>query len=105
MVSSPGVKADGARAGRPGLPWSARRGLKADGARAGRPGLPWAARRGLKADGDGPGGPSYARAISESGNWYRAGTPPGEGWLCPALFRFFRSAPAERNVKAEPLNR
>ena len=35
------------------------------------------------------------------GNWYKADEPPMEGWLCPALFRYFESAPAELYVKAE----
>jgi len=28
-----------------------------------------------------------------------------EGWLCPALFRYFPSAPREIYVEVEPLNR
>lgn len=39
------------------------------------------------------------------GNWYKADEPPMEGWLCPALFRYFESAPAELYVKAEALKR
>ena len=39
------------------------------------------------------------------GNWYQADEPPMEGWLCPALFRYFEAAPAELFVKAEALNR
>jgi hypothetical protein len=39
------------------------------------------------------------------GNWYQADEPPMEGWLCPALFRYFETAPAELFVKAEPLKR
>lgn len=35
------------------------------------------------------------------GNWYRADEPPVEGWLCPALFHYFESAPPELYVKAE----
>jgi hypothetical protein len=35
------------------------------------------------------------------GNWYATDDPPMEGWLCPALFRYFDSAPAELYVKAE----
>ncbi len=35
------------------------------------------------------------------GNWYKADEPPMEGWLCPALFRYFEAAPAELYVKAE----
>ena len=39
------------------------------------------------------------------GNWYR-GNLAGEemqGWLCPALFKYFPEAPKEIYVKAEPL--
>ena len=39
------------------------------------------------------------------GNWYRADQPANEGWLCPALFRYFESAPAELFVKAEAMKR
>lgn len=39
------------------------------------------------------------------GWWYRADQPPSEGWLCPALFRYFEAAPAELFVKAEALKR
>jgi hypothetical protein len=35
------------------------------------------------------------------GNWYASDEPPMEGWLCPALFRYFDRAPAELYVKAE----
>ena len=35
------------------------------------------------------------------GNWYASDDPPMEGWLCPALFRYFDKAPAELYVKAE----
>lgn len=37
------------------------------------------------------------------GNWYRDNEM--EGWLCPALFRYFESAPPELFVKAEALKR
>jgi hypothetical protein len=36
------------------------------------------------------------------GNWYRADAPDVEGWLCPALFRYFDAAPQEIYVRAEP---
>ena len=39
------------------------------------------------------------------GNWYKADQPKSEGWLCPALFRYFEEAPAELYVKAESLKR
>lgn len=35
------------------------------------------------------------------GNWYASDDPPMEGWLCPALFRYFDAAPAELYVTAE----
>ena len=37
------------------------------------------------------------------GNWYRTEEPPAEGWLCPALFRYFEQAPRELFVRAELL--
>ena len=36
------------------------------------------------------------------GNWYRTDDPPMEGWLCPALFRYFERAPERIYVKTEP---
>ena len=36
-----------------------------------------------------------------SGNWYYCPQFDTEGWLCPALFRFFQEAPKEIYVKAE----
>lgn len=37
------------------------------------------------------------------GNWYR--TEDGkEGWLCPALFKYFPSAPENIYIRAETLN-
>ena len=35
------------------------------------------------------------------GNVYATDNPPMEGWLCPALFRYFDKAPPELYVKAE----
>ena len=35
------------------------------------------------------------------GNVYRMEDPPMEGWLCPALLRYYREAPKELYVKAE----
>ncbi len=37
------------------------------------------------------------------GNWYHTDDPPREGWLCPALFKFFDAAPREIYVKAEAI--
>ncbi len=35
------------------------------------------------------------------GWWYSSDEPEAEGWLCPALFRYFDEAPEEIYVKAE----
>ena len=35
------------------------------------------------------------------GWWYSSEELQAEGWLCPALFRYFDEAPAEIYVKAE----
>lgn len=41
------------------------------------------------------------------GNWYHTGTfykkGPKAGWLCPALLKFFETAPEKLYCKAEPL--
>jgi hypothetical protein len=37
------------------------------------------------------------------GNWYYSQRHKSEGWLCPALFKYFETAPKEIYVKAEPL--
>jgi hypothetical protein len=37
------------------------------------------------------------------GNWYALNDPPLEGWLCPALFRYFDRAPAQLYVQAQAL--
>jgi hypothetical protein len=36
------------------------------------------------------------------GNWYFAEQLNIEGWLCPALFKYFPTAPREIYVKIEP---
>ncbi|MBN1256298.1 MAG: hypothetical protein JXA52_01185 [Planctomycetes bacterium] len=38
---------------------------------------------------------------SEEGNWYYCEEFQSEGWLCPALFKYYREAPREIYVKAE----
>jgi hypothetical protein len=38
---------------------------------------------------------------SSSGNWYYSETYKAEGWLCPALFKYFKKAPKIIYVKAE----
>ena len=37
------------------------------------------------------------------GNWYHWEAHNLEGWLCPALFKYFSDAPAQIYCKAEPL--
>lgn len=36
------------------------------------------------------------------GNWYYCAEMGKEGWLCPALFKYFDKAPPELYAKAEP---
>lgn len=36
------------------------------------------------------------------GNYYRLDEPPMEGWICPALFKYYEEPPAELYVKADP---
>jgi hypothetical protein len=50
--------------------------------------------------------PGYQRKLTRlreeyGGWWYAADEPPMEGWLCPALSRYFEEAPEEIYVKAE----
>jgi hypothetical protein len=52
--------------------------------------------------------PGYAaklewRREETGGNWYFSPTYWMEGWLCPALFKYFATAPKELYAKAEPL--
>ncbi len=35
------------------------------------------------------------------GNYYKLDDPEMEGWICPALFRYYETAPQELYVKAE----
>jgi hypothetical protein len=56
------------------------------------------------------GPPGFQRRLTwvreeMGGNWYSANQPPIEGWLCPALFKYFDEAPPELFVKAEALKR
>jgi hypothetical protein len=47
---------------------------------------------------------SFKRIREEyEGNWYMCDQLGGEGWLCPALFKYFDSAPEQLFVKAEAL--
>ena len=39
----------------------------------------------------------------QQGNYYRLDDPPMEGWICPALFKYYEKPPAELYVRADPL--
>ena len=43
------------------------------------------------------------RRGESGGNWYYSDQFKMEGWLCPALFKYFPSAPREIYVRAEEL--
>lgn len=36
------------------------------------------------------------------GNWYRLDDPEMEGWLCPALLKYFPDPPGEIYIQAKP---
>ncbi len=41
-----------------------------------------------------------------NGNFYRLdANPPEEGWLCPAMFKYYKTPPANIYVRAEPKGR
>ena len=42
------------------------------------------------------------RREDSGGNWYYSPEFQQEGWLCPALFKYFPTAPPEIYVKVEP---
>jgi len=42
------------------------------------------------------------RRTEHGGNWYYSPHLEMEGWLCPALFRYFDNAPMELYAQAEP---
>jgi len=44
------------------------------------------------------------RREESGGNWYHSDRFKMEGWLCPALLKYFPSAPGEIYVKVEPKN-
>jgi len=45
------------------------------------------------------------RRREAGGNWYYCKAYDAEGWLCPALFKYFSSAPARIYAKVEPMAR
>ena len=66
------------------------------------------AQKGFRAVFSGEPFPGYTEKIewrrSESGgNWYYSDHYKMEGWLCPALFKYFPTAPKAIYVKPEPL--
>ena len=44
------------------------------------------------------------RRAESGGNWYYSDQFKMEGWLCPALLKYFPTAPPEIYVKIEPKN-
>ncbi len=40
-----------------------------------------------------------------TGNWYKLDDPPMEGWICPAMFRYYSGAPKALYVKADPIEK
>ena len=51
--------------------------------------------------------PGYQKKLSwlrgdMGGNYYKMEEPAMEGWICPAMFRYYQTAPKELYVKAEP---
>jgi len=54
--------------------------------------------------------PQYQRKLvwlreESGGNWYQLENTEMEGWLCPALFKYYQSAPQEIFIKAEAKKR
>jgi hypothetical protein len=43
------------------------------------------------------------RADEDGGNWYRSADLDMEGWLCPALFRYFDQAPKRIYARVKSL--
>ncbi len=41
------------------------------------------------------------RREESGGNWYYCGLTQTEGWLCPALFKYFAEAPKEIYIQAK----
>jgi hypothetical protein len=54
--------------------------------------------------------PGYQKKLAwlrgdQGGNFYKLDDPPMEGWICPAMFRYYKSAPPNLYFKAEPLQK
>ena len=39
------------------------------------------------------------------GNFYKLNDPPVEGWICPAMFKYYKTPPANLYVQADPIRR
>ena len=54
-----------------------------------------------------PGFQWHLRWVREEmgGHWYRAEKLAMEGWLCPALFKYFDEPPRDLHIKAEAIDR
>lgn len=51
--------------------------------------------------------PDYEKKLTwtrgeKGGNYYQLEGTTMEGWICPALFQYYKSAPKELYVKADP---
>ena len=42
------------------------------------------------------------RRLELNGNWYHSPTLDLEGWLCPALFKYFEKAPERLFIQVKP---
>ena len=54
--------------------------------------------------------PGYQKELKwvrgdSGGNYYALADPPMEGWICPAMFKYYSTAPRNLYVKAEPIAR
>ena len=52
--------------------------------------------------------PGYQKELrwlrgDSGGNYYGLDDPPMEGWICPAMFKYYAKAPKHLYVKAEPI--
>ena len=50
--------------------------------------------------------PNYQKKLTwvrgdSLGNYYRLDDPPMEGWICPAMFRYYKAPPKALYIKAE----
>ena len=50
--------------------------------------------------------PGYQKKLTwlrgdSGGNFYKLDDPPAEGWICPAMFKYYKTPPREIYVKAE----